>query len=111
MAVKIDPFFANMAQRLEETLRRPIAPTPPQPPASSATAPGSPSASGSPPASASNAVEIERVIDLALGLPAEPAKAAASAVNGEAPRAPEVVPPTRDDLEAEMANLLGRSHR
>lgn len=39
-AVKIDPFFASMAQRLEETLRRPLAPPlPPQSPASTGPAP------------------------------------------------------------------------
>jgi hypothetical protein len=94
VAVKIDPFFANMAQRLEETLRRPIAP-------------GAPTAPSAPPPvrPATNAAEIERVIDLALSTPVEPDKGTPGAPT---PRAPEVAPPTRDELEAEMANLLGR---
>lgn len=94
VAVKIDPFFANMAQRLEETLRRPI------PPGTPAVAPPRP---------ATNAAEIERVIDLALSAPEEPSKvppAPAPVVNPPTPGAP-----TQDELEAEMANLLGRSHR
>ncbi|QJP12298.1 hypothetical protein G3545_00650 [Starkeya sp. ORNL1] len=94
VAVKIDPFFANMAQRLEETLRRPIAPGTP-------TAPSAPSSARP----ATNAAEIERVIDLALSTPVEPGTGTPGAPT---PRAPEVAPPTRDELEAEMANLLGR---
>ncbi|MDF2998682.1 MAG: hypothetical protein K0R27_4319 [Xanthobacteraceae bacterium] len=120
VAVKIDPFFANMAQRLEETLRRPIAATP------SAATPASPPPSATPAKLASNAAEIERAIDLALGASDEPGKAAPTAPaappatpaasspaasNAPAPRAPQVAPPTQDELEAEMANLLGRGHR
>jgi flagellar protein FliO/FliZ len=117
VAVRIDPFFANMAQRLEETLRRPIAATP------SAATPAPPPLSATPAKLASNAAEIERAIDLALGASDEPGKAAPTtpaaapaasppaASNAPAPRAPQVAPPTQDELEAEMANLLGRGHR
>lgn len=112
VAVKIDPFFANMAQRLEETLRRPVAPGAPPP------------VSPAPARPATNAAEIERVIDLALSAPDEPGKsvpvappvatppgASAPTPGAPAPRAPDVAPPPQDELEAEMANLLGRSHR
>lgn len=124
VSVKVDPFFAEMAEPLEETLRRPSpaagsaarrAPASPSftslpeersaPPLNTTTPPVAPSVSIT--SAMKDVTEAESLSTPPISLPVQETQVAAAAV-AESGTVPEQAP-AKDPFEEEMANLLGRS--